>query len=352
MSNIKELCKDISFNRISNWMNITQKNLANAKSNLGINNEEIILFYDSSLFENAKNGLAVCESGIYWKDAFCSPRYLSWDVLRKTKLTYGKDNIYFGEKGSFFVYESEVESLVNALHNIRISVKVDNFVEKTVGFFGLVRGAIDFINELDSGSNNTENSCNNQQMIENNSSEIIEVTCDTENINRDNYEELVKEIENVKAILTYLNKDLIGELASVQVNNDEELKMHIIGATMSAITLNGDEELLSLLDEDTKQNIFEIRNTLNPQLELVENILNSDSVNYIEQEKISLKKAINLYTHRVKTAMEEYEDSIEDEDDFEEVYDSIQLAVKEFRKTLKKMIKICNLFIEKIYIEA
>lgn len=44
MSNIKELCKDVSFNRISNWMNITQNKLNNAKTNLGIKNDEIILF--------------------------------------------------------------------------------------------------------------------------------------------------------------------------------------------------------------------------------------------------------------------------------------------------------------------
>ncbi|SCI86254.1 Uncharacterised protein [uncultured Clostridium sp.] len=351
MNNIQELCKDVSFNKLYNWNNIPQKILNNATLGLGINNDEIVLFYDSSSFGNGKTGLAICNNGLYWKNSFCTPRYLSWNAFRKTNLSYDKNHIYIGQDDNFWIYEN-VEQLLSVLNNLKFNLKVDSIVEKTEGIFGFIRGAIDFVNELDSGSNNTENSCNNQQMIGNNSSEIIEVACDTENINRANYEELVKEIENVKEILTYLNKDLIGELSSVQVNNDEELKMHIIGATMSAITLTGDEELLSLLDEDTKQNIFEIRNTLNPQLELVENILNSDSVNYIEQEKISLKKAINLYTHRVKTAMEEYEDSIEDEDDFEEVYDSIQLAVKDFRKTLKKMIKICNLFIEKIYIEA
>ena len=78
MNNLKELCKDISFNRISNWMNITQTKRVNAKASLGINNEEIILFYDSTLFESGKNGLAICESGVYWKDSFCSPGYLNW----------------------------------------------------------------------------------------------------------------------------------------------------------------------------------------------------------------------------------------------------------------------------------
>ena len=126
---------------------------------------------------------------------------------------------------------------------------------------------------------------------------------------------------------------------------------YVIEAVMSVITLTGDDELFSLLDEETKKIIVDMRATLNPQLDLVENILNSNTVNYIEQEKVSLKKAINLYSNRVKAVKEELDD-IDDEEEFKEVYDSIQLAVKDFRKTLKRMIKMCNLFIEKIYIEA
>lgn len=367
MSNIKELCKDVSFNRISNWMNITQNKLNNAKINLGIKNDEIILFYDSSSFENGKNGLAVCENGIYWKEWLCQPRYLSWDVFRKIKLTYDKSRIYFGDKGSFFVFETETENLVQTLHSLRTTVKVDNFVEKTEGIFSFIRGAIDFINELDTG-NNTENTCSNQKQIGNNCSEVLEVEhneqkmiCGNVNIveevvlsgeeDNNNYEELVKEIENVKAVLTYLNKDLVGNLVNAQANNDEELQAYVIEAVMSVITLTGDEELFSLLDEETKKTIVDLRATLNPQLDLVENILNSNTVNYIEQEKVSLKKAINLYSHRVKAVTEELDD-IDDEEEFKEIYDSIQLAVKDFRKTLKRMIKMCNLFIEKIYIEA
>lgn len=349
MSNIKELCKDVSFNRISNWMNITQKKLNNAKLNLGIKNDEIILFYDSSSFETGKNGLAVCENGIYWKTSFCQPRYLSWDVFRKIKLTYDKNYIYFGDKGSFFVFENEIENLVQTLHSLRMTVKVDNFVEKTEGIFSFIRGAIDFINELDSGSNNTDNTYNDQKMLTSNSNEVIEVACDIDD-NKSKYEELVKEIENVKVILTYLSKDLIGDLINAQVNNDEEFQIYMVESVMTIISLTGDEELLSLIDEDTKQGVFELRKTLVPQLDLVENLLNSDSVNYIDQEKISLRKAINLYTHRVKVAVEEYDDGIED--DIEEVYNNTQLAVKDFRQTLKKMIKVCNLLIEKIYMES
>lgn len=366
MNNIQELCKDVSFRKLYKWNNIPQKILNNAVAGLGINNDEIVLFYDSSSFDNGKTGLAICNNGIYWKNSFCTPRYLSWNSFRKTNLSYDKNHIYFNQNDQFWMYEN-VEQLLSILNNLKFNLKVDNVVEKTQGIFSFIRGAIDFINELDTG-NNTENTYDEQHKICNNSNEVVEATYQEpkmigENLsqvreisytaedNNSNYKKLVEEINNVKAVLTYLNKDLIGELVNVQVNNDEELKNHIMEAIMSVITLTGDEELFSLLDEDTKKVIVELRSTLNPQLDLVENLLNSNSVNYVEYEKVSLNKAINLYNHRIKTAIEDIDD-IEDEDEFEDIYESIQLAVKDFRKTLKKMIKICNLFIEKIYIEA
>lgn len=359
MNNIQELCKDVSFRNLYNWNNIPQRILNNAVSALGTNNDEIVLFYDSSTFNNGKTGLAICNNGLYWKNSFFPPRYLSWNLFRKTNLSYDEKHIYFDQNDEFYMYEN-AEQLFSILNNIKFNLKIDNVVEKTQGIFSFIRGAIDFINELDTG-NNTENTCDNQKQIGNNSSEVLEVEhheqkmiCENVNVVEDdnnNYEELVKEIENVKAVLTYLNKDLVGDLVNAQANNDEELQAYVIEAVMSVITLTGDDELFSLLDEETKKTIVDLRATLNPQLDLVENILNSNTVNYIEQEKVSLKKAINLYSHRVKTVTEELDD-INDEEEFKEIYDSIHFAVKDFRKTLKRMIKMCNLFIEKIYIEA
>lgn len=364
MSNIKDLCKDVLFNRISNWMNLNGNKLYNAKRNLGVNNEEIVLFYDSSLFENGKTGLALCESGIYWKDSFFASRYLTWDSIRKTKLTYDKNNIYFGDKGSFWLDANDVENLVMALHNIRTSIKVENFVEKTTGFFGFVKEAINFINELDTGNDTNINSnitttTNEQYMLEDSSNQIenntnqtqnnkiVDVSYETQN-NKNSQEEIIEEIKSVKGFLTYLNKDFIGDLAKTQVNNSEDLDVYIFEAAISAATLTGDKDLLPLFDEDIKKNLFELKGIIDPQVELIEDTLNSDIVSTIGEEKISLKKAINLYNHRVKVIMEEYEDEYE----IEEIYDSIQDAIKDFRKTLKTMLKYCNTFIEKIYTQA
>ena len=77
MVDIRELCTNVQLNRASNWMNIDETVLTTARLKLGIENEEIILFYDSSIYGNAKTGLAICDSGVYWKDTWSSPRYLS-----------------------------------------------------------------------------------------------------------------------------------------------------------------------------------------------------------------------------------------------------------------------------------
>lgn len=358
MSNIKDLCKDVSFSRLYNWNNIPSKILKNAISGLSINSDEIVLFFDSSVLENGKTGLAICEGGIYWKNSFCRPRYLSWNSFRKAKISNSennKDTICIGENNDVFVYGNNREALISLLNDLKFNAKVDNIVGKTEGVFNFIRGAIDFINDLDStNNNNIENNCNEQPMLNQCSNEVYnEAVIDVEykdGPNENNYEKLIQEINNAKGALSYINNDLIGGLVNVTIDNDEDLKMHIFEVVRTASTLSGDENLLNLFDQNGKRNILELKEILDPQLKLVENVLSSDHMNEILEERASLTKAINLYNHRIKAAMDEYEN--QDEEDIEEISDSIDIALKDFRKTLKKMIKGCNSLIESIYINA
>lgn len=302
MNNLKELCKDISFNRISNWMNITQTKRVNAKASLGINNEEIILFYDSTLFESGKNGLAICESGVYWKDSFCSPGYLNWESFKKVKLQYDKTNIYFGDRGSFFAYESEIKDLANALNYIRINIKIQ-------GFVSFIKDAIDYVTGP-------------------------------------NIQQLIEQVEMAKSSLTYLNNDYIGEFINAEINNQEEFEGYFITVVASAVSLTADKDILDLFDEDMKETVFVLKSQLDPQVELVETILNSEIMDQMDIKRVSLKKAINLYNHRIKVSLEDYDDQNADSG---EIYDSTQVALMDFRKSLNGMIKNCNLLIEKSY---
>ena len=58
---IRDLCKDMCFNRIYNWNNIPNEMLLNVSSSLGINDDKLVLFYDSSVLETGRTGLAISD---------------------------------------------------------------------------------------------------------------------------------------------------------------------------------------------------------------------------------------------------------------------------------------------------
>lgn len=243
-------------------------------------------------------------------------------------------NLLFNMGKVKLVLISEDESEHNRINTEEVNKSIEN-AEK-------------FINERVKILNNNEVIVRDSKIEINPLNQISNEVDNTEEVNKFDYESIVKEIENVKDILKYLNKDLIGNFINSEIDNDEDLNLYISEVIMSAIVLTGDEKLLSLLDEETKEIMIVKKEALDLQLNLVENIFNSDAIIEIEKEKISLRKAINLYNHRVKVAIEEYED----EEDIDEITESIQIAAQEFRNVLKKMIKYCNSFIEKIYIEV
>ena len=208
MNNIEELCGNISLNKTYSQRNISKSKLNNVMANLCINNDQLVIFYDSSLFENGKNGLAICHGGIYWKDAFCTPRYLNWNDFRKLKLTHNKNNIYFGDKGSVFVYETEVESLICILKNLKTGLKVDNFVEKTAGILNFVDSTVNFLKEISNSINNNSN-----QSHVKNESRIMELS-DT-NMGISNSRVLIEEVQWMIA-----TKDMqIGPYTTQEVRN-------------------------------------------------------------------------------------------------------------------------------------
>lgn len=390
-SDIREICATVELGRASNWMNINDVILNNARTRLAVEKEEIILFYDSSVSLNGKLGLAICESGVYWKNTLSSPRYLSWNSIRKLKLSYDKNNIYFGQQGSFYVNGSgyDADVLCNLLNTIRLYEKIDNVA-------GIIGGAFDILNTL-FGSDDTTN--NNEQVmiasesnqVYNNEQKVLEDTSNqvynneqqgviynqanqaninqqqeqiykqenksyyNEPINVDYVEEnefnnegLIREIETVKGVLTDISRDLISDLINVKVNNDDELQTLISNTVMSSAALTGDKKLLTLFDTEVQQDVIGVKEQLEGDINLTENIFGLDVMSEIVKGRVSLKKSINLYNHRVTVIVENYKSKDEDN---EEIYESIQVAATDFRKTLKKMIKGCNLLIEKLYME-
>lgn len=156
MDNLRELCEGYNFNNLSYWRNIPSSKAATIRNYLGINDEEPILFYDSTLFSSGKNGLAVCDSGIYWKDMLVPAKYLSWKSLRSLKITRTNSLIHFGEDLSFGALGSDTDHLYTMLTTLRVNAKIDNIVQKTTGFLGFLDKAANFLSELDSSLKETQ----------------------------------------------------------------------------------------------------------------------------------------------------------------------------------------------------
>ena len=280
----------------------------------------------------------------------------------KKGMIFMQDAVYFStnQGGKYFEYSKPVEfsgrveysceilnDMITRLKNIEIydSEEAPNGWEMLGSFIG---GAMNFISELSEESKDQNQTNNNDNRQE----EVLpqNLICDAynEKENKDESEDLLETINEVKEVLTYLNKDLIDEFVNAPIDNEDKFNEIVVGVVLSSAMLTKDPDLVGFFDEDIKQNIDEVNEILEPQLKLVENTLNSDLVNEINMEKISIMKVVNLYNHRVKVVLED----LEDEEDNEDIYDSIQIALKDFRKSLKQMIKLCNMFIEKIYIEA
>lgn len=156
MADLRELCEQYSCGRLTHWRSLTQNRVSIIKNNFGINDDQIVAFYDSSAFENSKVGLAICESGIYYRNTFQSPCYLNWKQVRSQKLTYSNTHLNFGEN-SVYITSTDVETMAQMLYSIRVTVKLENFVEKTSGFLGFLESAANWIAELDTSGSEAEN---------------------------------------------------------------------------------------------------------------------------------------------------------------------------------------------------
>lgn len=77
---------------------IPDKKLANARTSFSIPDaDRVIALADTTVFGSSKNGLAVCDSGIYWCDLGMKPRRSTWnEFVSVTVKSRGKWNIEIG----------------------------------------------------------------------------------------------------------------------------------------------------------------------------------------------------------------------------------------------------------------
>lgn len=129
MSYIRNLCKDISFNRTYNCNNIPKRMCESVVENFGIYEENLILFYDSSVLETGKTGLAICDDGIYWRDISVPIGFLSWDEFVDTDIRYDDFYIYLDDKNKFFVFNRDIRLIIELLERLKASLEEDTRYE-------------------------------------------------------------------------------------------------------------------------------------------------------------------------------------------------------------------------------
>ncbi len=74
--------------------------------------EKVYILIDNSILGNAKKGMVICDSGIYWKNMFATKtvkNHFGWEEFSKAQIeAHGKETIQF-EKGSLYLCSGALE---------------------------------------------------------------------------------------------------------------------------------------------------------------------------------------------------------------------------------------------------
>eukprot|EP00913_Durusdinium_trenchii_P008894 g8360.t1 len=100
---VRRHCSRLSQNGYYVGNNIPEKKLSNAVMSYGIPaTAEVIALIDCTVFGSAKDGLAICDDGLYWHNQFESAHRLEWDDFVEAQLqAQGVFQIQFGRFGNF-----------------------------------------------------------------------------------------------------------------------------------------------------------------------------------------------------------------------------------------------------------
>lgn len=119
IDNIYELCRKTSMKRYYYKDSIPEKKIINAKKSYPLpDSEKIIALCDSTISGNGKNGLVICESGIFLKNLAQKVRNVTWDDFITRTIAIQQSAICVG-KFNFFVNNGPKEQICNFLQDIQ-----------------------------------------------------------------------------------------------------------------------------------------------------------------------------------------------------------------------------------------
>lgn len=127
------ICKKYEENYWCNTMEtVSRKKLRRALRVFGIPEEEqVIMLYDDTLFGSNKLGFAVCETGLYWRNAWDTPTKrtkLTWEQYVQRDVALEEYSIELGQGDRLSVANSEEEDrkkIVELLLEIRNALTND-----------------------------------------------------------------------------------------------------------------------------------------------------------------------------------------------------------------------------------
>lgn len=123
---IQGICEQYAELRIETEENISVKALKNLRELFPIpSGDRIIVFRDTTLFGKGKNGIAICSSGIYWRNqmGFTKP-FLTWcELIEESIELEGNDDIRLGKFGVFQAAGCNRNLLQNMLRDLQIYVR-------------------------------------------------------------------------------------------------------------------------------------------------------------------------------------------------------------------------------------
>jgi len=106
---------------------ISAKRMANARKAMHIPEEKtVVMLYDETIFGSNRQGFAVCEDGLYWKNDWAvktKRTYLSWEEFRERKIMIKGKEIWLGRGDKIEVaahsYDKEkIAELLQRIHDV------------------------------------------------------------------------------------------------------------------------------------------------------------------------------------------------------------------------------------------
>lgn len=285
-----------------------------------VNYNDAIAIIDETILGSGKKGMLFTENGVYYS-TYSGGKYFPYSEPVQFQSRSGYNCIALNE-------------MIEELYTIEVSPSGFEILG------GIIGGAINILNEIAEESNVTSNNNEETKYIE---SKFVESEKKSEN-NKATLDEheIVEVLELYKEGLKEI-ADKLQETISRKVENSEQRADFIFEAIMWQVMNTGDIQLYNHFGHVPSE---EELKTINENKDIWINMEREVNEINIAQglEKINVLKSIKLYSHRIKSGIEECDDY-----DGDEIYETFQAALKDLKLSLKKIIKDINRTIEKIY---